>query len=386
MDRTILHINVVSFYVAVARALSPRLAGRPAAVASAGAGRRVVIDASSDAYAAGIYKGMLLETASRRCPDLAVLDPTPDLYDRACRAMMDAAARLSPRVEPAGPGHLFIDLTGTERLFGAPVDTAEKVRRALKTNVSLDSTVGLAVNKLVSKVATRIVKPIGLCRIMRGCEDQFLSPLSVGMLPGIDGNDIRKLLQFNIRIVRDLHAISVGKLSEALGDAAAGIYRSSHGIDESPVREIERPAPSVREAAVLPGQTNDDRAIEDVLFRLVANAGFALRNMNLAASRMRLCITYADGARAQRSVAFVAPRNGDPGLFEAARALVRSACARRVRLTSMALELPELTYPYGQLDLFGTYERENNLMEALDSVKKNFGRKAIGYVRELKRD
>ena len=103
--RHILHMNITSFYIAVAAARQPRLRSYPVAVVTPGGVRRILLDVSQQARQAGIYRGMLLDVAKRRCPDLVLLDPNPDLYDRACAAILNEAGQYSPRVEPAGPGH-----------------------------------------------------------------------------------------------------------------------------------------------------------------------------------------------------------------------------------------------------------------------------------------
>ena len=161
VERTILHINVVNFYVAVARALEPKIIGYPVGVRAAGS-RRVLIDVSSEARDAGVYRGMLLEAAMRRCPDLRVVDPLPAVYNRVEKVLLDQASHLSPLAEVAGPGHLFIDLTGTQRLLGPSVDVADTMRKEIKQSCRFDCAVGVASNRLVSKVATRVIKPIGL--------------------------------------------------------------------------------------------------------------------------------------------------------------------------------------------------------------------------------
>ncbi|MEW5804393.1 MAG: hypothetical protein AB1847_20040 [bacterium] len=127
MERRIVHIHIASFYVAVVRASQPGLATYPVAVAAPGNIRRILLDVSSQASQAGVYKGMLLEAARRRCPDLVVLDPAPELYERARAAIVQEAGRVSPKVETAEPGHFFIDLTGTTRLWGVALDAADRL-------------------------------------------------------------------------------------------------------------------------------------------------------------------------------------------------------------------------------------------------------------------
>jgi DNA polymerase-4 len=354
MERNIIHINIVSFQIAVARALSPKLRSYPVAVASAGSSRRVLLDVSQQAYEAGIYRGMLADRARRRCPDLVVLNPLPEAYRRASRAVINEAARLSPFVESAGPGHLFIDLTGTERLFGQSIDVGARFRKRVKEHFKLDNAVGVASNKLVSKVATRVI-------------------------PGIDSKVIQQLYQFNLRNINEIHTVPQRSLFQVVGPVAADIYRFSHGVDNVPVRRMKAPAPSIEESCSLTEQTNDDHAVLGELLSLVVRAGMRLRKMGLAACRLRLTITHCDGSQNTRTARLTAPANGDATLFEWFSSLFKALYIRRVRLSSLAIFLNELSYPYGQVDLFDNTAREESLMKALDGVRTRFGPKIVTF-------
>jgi DNA polymerase-4 len=379
MERNIIHINIVSFQIAVARALSPKLRSYPVAVASAGSSRRVLLDVSQQAYEAGIYRGMLADRARRRCPDLVVLNPLPEAYRRASRAVINEAARLSPFVESAGPGHLFIDLTGTERLFGQSIDVGARFRKRVKEHFKLDNAVGVASNKLVSKVATRVIKPAGLCSVMQGSEEEFMAPLPIRMLPGIDSKVIQQLYQFNLRNINEIHTVPQRSLFQVVGPVAADIYRFSHGVDNVPVRRMKAPAPSIEESCSLTEQTNDDHAVLGELLSLVVRAGMRLRKMGLAACRLRLTITHCDGSQNTRTARLTAPANGDATLFEWFSSLFKALYIRRVRLSSLAIFLNELSYPYGQVDLFDNTAREESLMKALDGVRTRFGPKIVTF-------
>lgn len=379
MQRHILHINIVNFYIAVSQALSPKLRSYPVAVATAGANRRALIDISECARQAGLYRGMLLDTARRKCSDLIVLDPTPFAYSRAHKALLSEAAHFSPRVESAGPGHVFVDLTGTARLFGCSIDVADRFRKEIKNKFNLENAVGLGTNKLVSKVATRVIKPTGLCTVMAGCEETFMAPLPIRLLPGVDYKIIQQLYQFNLRYINEIHKIRHELLYQAVGAAATDIYRFSRGIDTVPVREQKAPAPSIEERKVLREQTNDNTLIQRELFGLVVSAGIRLRKMGLAARRLHLTITYYDGLQSRRAVTLPIPLNGDLSLFEKFKNMFAVINTRRIRLSSMEIRLKELSYPYGQLDLFADSEKEEQLMKVLDTVRNKYSSDTVRF-------
>lgn len=377
--RHILHMNITNFYIAVARALEPRLRSYPVAVVTPRGARRILLDVSQQARGAGVYKGMLLDMAQKKCPDLVLLDPNPDLYDRACAAILDEAARFSPRVESAGPGHFFIDLTGTSRLWGVAIDSADRLRKTVREKFSLDSAVGLAQNKLVSKIATRVIKPTGLCEVMAGGEADFMAPLPITYLPGLGAKLAVMLLQLNLKIIGDVVSFPLGPLCEAFGPKALELRELASGVDTSPVRERTAPEPFIRKVFVFEGQTNDDRTIESALFQLVSEAGFAVRKMKMAAAKIELSIRYADGISRQRSLRLHPPAWGDVSLYEHFVSLLHTIATRRIRLTRLAVRLSGLSFPYGQLDLFGRLTTEKNLMRALDTIRTKFGPQAITF-------
>ena len=379
MQRHILHINIANFFVAVARAVQPRLLSYPVVVANPGVRRRVLLDVSHQARNEGIYKGMLLDVAQRKCPSLIALYPSPDLYNRAQTAILKETHALSPRVELAGPGHFFIDLTGTGRLLGVTIDTADRLRKTIENKFRLNTAVGLAQNKLVSKIATRVIKPKGLCEVISGCEADFMAPLPISYLPGLDPKFTLMLLQFNLKLISDLLYFPKDALYEAFGQKAFEIYRLARGIDDSPVREIKEPEPSVEISHVFEGQTNDDVIIKNSLFKLVSKAGFRLRKMGLAAKKIKLSIKYADGVWKHRTGRLDIPLCGDLSLYDSFLTLLCKASIRRIRLTKISIKLIGLSFPYGQLDLFGKAAKEKKLMKALDIIHTKFGEKAISF-------
>ncbi|NLG16060.1 MAG: hypothetical protein GX556_01875 [Fibrobacter sp.] len=376
--KNIIHINIINFYVAVARMLEPGLSGYPVGV-RAGGSRRVLIDVSGEAAEAGVCRGMPVEAAMRKCPDIKVTDPVPAQYSHVEQYLLGVASQLSPLAETAGPGHLFVDLTGTGRLLGPAVDVADSVRKSIKKECRIDCAVGLAENRLVSKVATRVIKPAGLCAVLSGCEEEFMAPLPVSFLPGLERRLLEQILQFNLRLIKDLSQIPLNSLLSVLGPAAHEISRQARGIDDTPVREMEKPAPSVCESLILGEQTNDEYEIACVMFGLVSMAGAKIRKMGLAAQTIGVQLTYADASQVSRKVRLQVPVRGDLSLYEHCGSLLRKIHTRRVRVAELGVGFYDLTFPYGQMDLFANNEQEDNLMNAIDSIRKSFGGDAIKF-------
>ncbi|MFO8058035.1 MAG: DNA polymerase IV [bacterium] len=377
MDRNIIHINISAFPVGVERAKAPALRERPVAVAAEGSSRAVVLALSREAYLEGVVKGMSVSRARRVCPGLRVIPPDFSLYQRAARAVFDHVNRYSPEVEPWRPGHLHADLTGTRRLFGRPVDVAARLQAELRDRFSLRNTVGVAGNKLVSRVASRVVRPRGVCDVFAGGEAGFLAPLDVSVLPGVGPKTRQTLADLNINTVGEVAAIPLEQLYLVLGSRASTMHRMARGIDETPVR-TPRAAPLVREDETLAEDTNNRDRVLAVLYLLAERAGRRLRHMESRASALEVEILYTDHVRACRQARLSIPTNLDREIFDEAARLLERAWTRRTRLRCIALEAGDLVHGPVQLGLFDqNHEKDRNLCAALDAVRERFGEKAL---------
>ena len=391
-ERAIVHLNVADFAVAVERAGDTRLRDRPVIVAPEGAARAAVYDMSEEAYKQGVRKGMPLEKAKRLVRGALVTPPHPDRYERAMTAFFQRALPFSPLVETAdGLGHVFMDVTGTRRLFGSPEDVAWRIRRAARAELGMDPIWSVAPSKLVAKVATRIVKPTGECVVERGDEEDFLGPLSVDLLPGIESEDRRLLRELNLEHAAQVARLGLIELTQVFGAGGRVIHETVRGIDPSPVLPAGQQPPKVVAAWEFSTDTNDRNACEGALFSLVETVSGELRKRRLAARRIGVFLDYSDGARLVRSA------GADPAtanifrVFDLAKRALKlgqpGETLRRVRLRHLRVVADRLVFPPAQLSLFENdnqrEQRENNVCAALDRIRARFGSKAIHVGRSL---
>ncbi len=388
MERSIIHINVADFAVAVERVLDRRLDGRPVIVAPEGAARATVYDMSEEAFQAGVRKHMPLSRALRRCRDTRVLTPRPDRYGQAMARMLKAALPCSPFIEPGeGDGHLFVDATGSSRLLGPPVDVAWRLGRRIRQDLGLAPIWSVATSKLVAKTATRLVKPLGEYIVEPGDEAAFLAPLPLFLLPGIESSDLARLNDFNLIRVFQAATLSADQLQTLFGHRGRFIHDRLHGIDPSPVRPVDQPPPRVIECREFGEDTNDRLQIERSLYRLVEQAGRQLRRQALAARRIALVLEHTDGVRRIRQTTATPATANDFNLFAHARRVLGLAWTRRVRLRRMTLVCDRLTYPPAQRLLFEPErrmaERQDRLVAAMDRIRRRFGTDALAMGRTL---
>jgi len=386
MDRSIIHINVADFAVAVERVLDRRLGGRPVIIAPQGAARAVVYDMSEDAFQTGIRKHMPLGRALRRCRDARVLPPRPERYRQAMARMLKTALPCSPLIEPGdADGHLFIDISGTSRLLGPPVDVAWRLGRHIQKDMDLAPIWSLAANKLIAKTASRLVKPLGEYIVEPGDEAAFLAPLPLFLIPGIEADDRTRLSDFNIHRVFEAGRLTADQLQTIFGRRAAFIHDRLQGVDPSPVRPVDRPIPKIVESVEFGDDTNHRPQLERCLYRLVERIGRQLRQQSLAARRMGLIMEHTDGVRRIRQTAARPATANDFTLFTHALRVLDLAWTRRVRLRRMTLICDRLTYPPAQRLLFASerrrLEKQEQLIAAMDRIRRRFGSQAVNVGR-----
>lgn len=387
-EREIIHLNVADFAVAVERVVDSRLRDRPVLIAPEGALRAAVFDMSDEAYRQGVRKGMALQRAKRLCKDALVVPPHADRYERAMQEVLQRTLPYSPLIEMTDTnGHLFIDTTGTNRLFGPAYDVAWRIRKTLRRDLGFDPIWSVAPNKLVAKIATRTVKPTGEYILEAGQEEEFLKPLSVHLLPGLERDDLIQLRDFQLGRVGQLRDWSLPQLETAFARRARFLYDSARGIDSSPVLPVGQKQPKVMGEHEFGDDVNDVERIEAALYALVEKIGFELRERRLAAGRLGLVLDYSDGVRMIRQATAAPASANDFRLFSVAKLALERAWTRRVRVRHLRLIADRLGFPPAQLDLFAhmdeTDETNERLISAIDTIRKKFGAEAVRMGRSV---
>jgi DNA polymerase IV len=388
MPRSIIHINVADFAVAVECLADTQLKNRPVVIAPQGAARATVYDMSEEAYGAGIRKGMALRQARRLCRQVQILPPHIARYEQAMADLLSQALPFSPQIERGeDDGHLFVDVTGTSRLFGPAVDVAWRLGRRARKTLGLTPIWSLATNKLVAKVASRLVKPLGEYIVPPGDEAAFLAPLPLWLIPGLESQDLVRLRELNLTRVQQVTALHAGHLETALGRRAAFVANALRGVDATPVLTVGQRPPQVLLNHTFGIDTNSLSAVQGHLYALVEIAGRDLRHQGRAAGRVCIVIDYSDGRRCTRQIRIQPATANDMALFPFACKALDLAWKRRVRLRHLRLIVDRLVYPPAQLPLFDDDRlisaRQENLVAVLDKVRNRFGSAGVRVGRSL---
>jgi len=381
--RHIVHIHVAAFAITLERIDRPELRERPVVVAPLHSDRALILSASSEARREGVFRGMPLGRAMKFCPELIALPPNPALTERGSRVLSGLAAQYTPVWEPVRPGHVYLDITGTERLWGRAKDTANRIRREVKARFSLPGAVGVAGNKMVAGIASRLVPCEGMLDVNHGRESRFMAPLQVDLLPGI-GHVRRRILleELNITLIRELAALEVAQLRLLFGREAYILHQRSLGIDPTPVHPPAR-EPVVSESVTLARDENDDQRLLGILRRLTEKCSLRLRKREARARRTGLLIRYADQIEVVRQTRLSPPGFWEFELYPALETLFFKACQRRTGIRFMKIWFRDLLPPARQLSLFtipdASREKDIRLIEALDRVRERHGENTVQY-------
>ena len=385
-ERDILHLTIPAFAVALARVVDPSLRQRPVAVAPGSSERSLLQCVSHEASKEGVQPGMTLHQARRFCPALHVLPPDPQLLGRGQRALLQLVSSYSPIIEPHAGGRMFLDLTGSRRLFGPGRDVATRLEKEIGKRLRLAGTVGVGGNKLVSRIAAGILERPGVCDVLRGAERNFIAPLPVSMLPGIGPTRERLLLQeLNLMKVADLAALQVAQLRLIFGPFAVLAQQRAQGFDPSPVCP-PRQTPEIAEESFLSQADNDDAVLLAELCRLVESCGQQLRRLQRGVTELNLTVHYADGVQQSRATLLSAPQDHDLVLYECAEKLFQQVCTRRTRVKGLKLVCRKLGLVDCQGNFFATdgpSPRQQSLQGAIDRLRDRYGMQSIQRGRTL---
>jgi DNA polymerase IV len=228
----IFHVDLDAFYASVEQLDDPSLKGKPVIVGAAPGHRGVVSTCSYEARRFGVHSAMPISQAYRRCPQGVYLPVRMERYLEMSRRTMDILAGYTPHLQQISVDEAFLDLTGTERLFGPAARTGARLKAEVREKTGLAITVGIGPNKYIAKLATNAGKPDGLVEVREDGVEAFLDGLALKDLWGIGEKTLQRLTELNISSVRKLRGIPQPELSRLLGQGAAGFLSSiTRGTD-----------------------------------------------------------------------------------------------------------------------------------------------------------
>ncbi|MDZ4715848.1 MAG: DNA polymerase IV [Cytophagales bacterium] len=369
MDRNIIHLDLDAFFVAVERKNNPKLNGKPLIVG--GSSRRGVVAACSyEARAFGVHSAMPMYLAMQLCPDATVISGDMESYSQHSHLVTEVIADTAPLFEKASIDEFYIDASGMDRFFGAfrwAVELRQKIMKESRLPISL----GMSINKLVSKVATCEFKPNAEKMIPHGTEKEFLGPLSVDKIPMIGKQTSSFLYDMGVRTVSTLREMPLKFLVSAFGKNGRSLWNKAHGIDESPVVPHSEQK-SISTESTFEEDTIDVRRLKSILIAMVEKVTYQLRAQKKLASCITVKIRYSNFDTETRQV-HVPYTSSDTVVLRTALELFDKLYNRRMLIRLVGVRVSNLVYGNHQISLFDDTEQDINLYEAMDYIKHKHG-------------
>ncbi|QDS94271.1 DNA polymerase IV [Roseimaritima multifibrata] len=375
----ILHIDMDAFYASVEQRENPSLRGKALVVGGAAAGRGVVAAASYEARRFGVYSAMPMKTALARCPDLVVVPTQMELYAAVSKQIREIFHRFTPLVEPLSLDEAFLDVTGTQALFGSSAEIGAQIQRTIADELHLDASVGVAPNKFIAKVASAYVKPRGFTVVTPEDLHSFLDPLPVDKIWGVGRRAEARLGELGIFRVADLRQTDLERLKQAIGNASAEhLHALAWGRDDRAVVP-DREAKSISHETTFPADLTDEEVLRAILLRLTEQVARRLRRHDRYCSTVTLKVRFSDFQTTARSVTLATASNSTQVLWDTARdtLLKRIPITQPVRLVGIGVSSLGDS-PARQLGLFDdTSTRDTQVDQTTDLILERFGKGAI---------
>lgn len=373
VNRSILHLDLDSFFVSVERLINSELKKRPLLVGGI-SDRGVVAACSYETRAFGVHSGMPMKLARRLCPEAIVLRGNSGTYTKYSDLITEIIQSEVPAFEKASIDEFYADLSGMDQFFGT-YKFASELRTKIIRESGLPISLGLSINKIVSKVATGEAKPNNQIKIDQGYEKQFLAPLPIRKIPMIGDKTGLTLQRLGIRIVSDLQKLPEELLLQTLGKTGGVIWRRAQGIDHSPVITYNE-RKSISTERTFDYDTIDMTLLRELLIAMTENLAYQLRRGQKLTSCVSVKIRYADFDTQSRQLK-IPYTSADHLLIPRILELFNALYNRRLRVRLIGVKFSHLAGGNYQINLFDDNESAIQLYQAIDRMRLRFGDRSI---------
>ncbi|MHB1035148.1 MAG: DNA polymerase IV [Pirellulales bacterium] len=376
----ILHADMDAFYTSVEERARPELVGKPVIVGGSPEKRGVVSAANYVARKYGVHSAMPAATARRLCPQGIFLPPRIGYYAEVSDQIREIFERFTPLVEPLSLDEAFLDVTGSEQLFGPAVEIGRKIKQVIREELRLVASVGVAPNKFLAKIASDLQKPDGFVVVEPGQEQEFLDPLPVERLWGVGREGSKVFQRLGIRTIGQLRQWPLDVIQSRLGNSGLHLWNLAHGNDDRPVVP-EREAKSISHETTFERDIGDLEVLRAWLVDLTEQVGCRLRRHGLRGRTVQLKVRFADFSTITRSQTLPVPTGITQELWQVADEIL---CRRLpaghlpVRLLGMGVSnIDDTGIVQGLLFDRPERQKQGRVDAAADEIKDRFGAGAI---------
>src|ERR1017187_5538853 len=374
MSRTIVHLDADAFFASVEQAADTRLRGKPVAVG--GESRGIIASASYEAREFGIYTPMPTAQARKLCPKLIVLPGHYDLYEEFSNGMFAYAYDFTPDVERTSIDEGYFDLTANRKQ--PAVEIALTISKAIGQSLKITVSEGIASNKLVSQIASKLNKPAAFQTVPGGQEKQFLHPLPNRWLPGIGPKTAVRLNAAGLADIGQIAGTPVDMLELLLGRQAPIRRQFANGIDERPLIPAREPQKSFSQQETFNEDVTDEEYVEATLRRMADHLFATVREEGRSVRTLTVKVRYNDRDENQRAESLREPTDLETDVYGRLRGLLREAWQRRVSLRMVSLKLSNVYDGVFRSELpletaAKNHEARERLAAVMDELRRNKG-------------
>ncbi|RKN82304.1 DNA polymerase IV [Ulvibacterium marinum] len=373
MNKTILHLDLDTFFVSVERLLNTELRNKPLLVGGI-TDRGVVAACSYETRGYGIHSGMPMKMAKELCPEAKVIKGNAGTYSKHSDVVTEIIKESVPVFEKSSIDEFYADLSGMDRFFGS-YKYATELRQRIIRETGLPISFGLSVNKVVSKVATDEAKPNNQLKIDFGLEKPFLAPLSIKKIPMVGDKTYQTLRNLGIRKVRTIQEMPVDIMQRVLGANGTVIWRRANGMDSTPVVPFcDRK--SISTERTFDRDTIDVLKLKGILMAMTENLAYQLRRGNKLTACITVKIRYSDFNTYSKQMR-IPYTSADHILLPKILELFRTLYSKRMLVRLIGIRFSHLVSGNYQINLFEDTEEALNLYQAMDHVRDRFGDRCV---------
>lgn len=373
MTKTVLHLDLDTFYVSVERLLDSRLMNRPLLVGGT-SDRGVVAACSYETRAYGVHSGMSMKLARQLCPEATVIRGDAGTYTKYSTDVTDIIKADVPLFEKSSIDEFYADLTGMDRFFGC-YKYASELRKRIMRETGLPISFGLSVNKVVSKVATNEAKPNNQLKIDAGFEKEFLGPLSIRKIPMVGDKTYQTLRNLGIRKISTIQEMPLEMMQKVLGANGTVIWNRAQGVDNTPVIPYcERK--SISTERTFDRDTIDMTRLQAILLAMTENLAYQLRRGDKLTSCIAVKIRYSDFNTYTKQLR-IPYTSADHILIPKIQEIFKKLYNRRLLVRLIGIRFSHLAGGNYQINLFDDNEEVLQLYNAMDKIRNRYGDRSV---------
>lgn len=371
--KTVLHLDLDTFYVSVERRIDSSLLNRPLLVGGT-SDRGVVAACSYETRAFGVHSGMSMKLARQLCPEATVIRGDAGTYTKYSKEVTDIIKADVPLFEKSSIDEFYADLTGMDRFFGC-YKYATELRKKIIRETGLPISFGLSINKIVSKVATNEAKPNNQLKIDSGFEKEFLAPLSVKKIPMVGDKTYQTLRNLGVRQIHTIQEMPLEMMQKVLGAHGTTIWQRAQGIDNTPVIPYSE-RKSISTERTFERDTIDVNRLSAILIAMTENLAYQLRRGDKLTSCIAVKIRYSDFNTYTKQLK-IPYTSADHILIPKIQELFQKLYNRRLLVRLIGIKFSHLAGGNYQINLFDDNEKVLHLYNAMDKIRNSYGDRSV---------